>query len=301
MPVVIDHRSLPPEEREEILATVPPSMAPPPVKDGEEPPPFELPEPEINWPEGVQKETLELGGVPGICFRWPERRSETALLHIHGGGFTGGTPAPGYRLMHAMLTRFGVDGYSVEYTLAPKAKAPAQLNECLAFYNGLLDLGYRRILLAGESAGGNLVICLGLKLKDIGAVSPGAVAAASPVVDFTGKVVRLGAPDDPLAGPTDSIARMYIGDGRLDDPYVSPLYGGFNGYPPLLLQCGSEEGLKYDSMALAEVVDKTDCDCTFSIWEGAGHAFGIDPGEHYFNRAGMEQIVGFFAEKCGLK
>ncbi len=290
MPVTYDFKKLSPEDRE-IMKNLP-SRVPPDVKPGEVPvmPAF----PPVPLPDGVSKQSVTINGVKGLHLYSKPVTIERVLLHIHGGGYLWGSSEDGVAFMVAAKQRLGIDGYSIDYSLAPKNKYPAQLNECLAFYQGLQKMGYKKIVLAGESAGGNMCLALTLKLKDDKMQLPAAVICLSGVVDFTlSGGVEL---NDMLVAGMGQLARGYAGDKDLTDPYISPVYGDFNGFPPLLLQAGTEESLSTDAKHLAKKIESTDCDCTLSIWEGAWHAFGAGHDDTPVGRGGLAQAVDFIGK-----
>eukprot|EP00028_Trichosphaerium_sp_Am-I-7-wt_P002263 CAMPEP_0168515922 /NCGR_PEP_ID=MMETSP0405-20121227/5089_1 /TAXON_ID=498012 /ORGANISM="Trichosphaerium sp, Strain Am-I-7 wt" /LENGTH=557 /DNA_ID=CAMNT_0008535523 /DNA_START=83 /DNA_END=1756 /DNA_ORIENTATION=+ len=92
------------------------------------------------------------------------------VLHFHGGGFVSGAPES-----HEVYTRHWAKGagclvISVDYTLAPKKKYPTQTNECYDVYKWVTNkmkhefgVTPKRIILAGDSAGGNLAVSVALK------------------------------------------------------------------------------------------------------------------------------------------
>ena len=67
--------------------------------------------------------------------------------------------------------------------------------------------------------------------------------------------------------------RDYIGTNDPTDPYISPLYGNFEGFPPMLIQVGSYEMLLSDSELVAEKAKKAGCKVRLSIYEGMFHVF----------------------------
>ena len=288
MALTIDHRQMPEREKKK-LPDVRELQKIPEPPEGQEI--FMLPEPQMDWAEGVVKEGIVLNGVPVLALRRPGNRRDAALLHIHGGGFNGGSPVSAYRLMDAVCRRFGMDSFSVEYTLAPHARAPVQLEQCVAAYRGLLAAGYENVIVAGESAGANLSVVLGLALKDLGVKLPLCIVASSCVADFSGRIDRDG-------GPMKDITGEYAGELALTDWRISPIYGDFSAYPPLLLQAGELENLKADSLYLAGLLETKDCDCTLSLWENAFHAFGIDPGDTWVHREALGQILDFIEIKA---
>jgi monoterpene epsilon-lactone hydrolase len=107
----------------------------------------------------------KIGGVTGHWLDAP-KKSDNVMLYIHGGAMLVGT-AFGYRGLSGNLAQAsGVNMFSIDYRLAPEHQFPAALDDCHAAYEGLLGEGYKaeNIVVAGDSAGGNLVLSLLLKL-----------------------------------------------------------------------------------------------------------------------------------------
>jgi acetyl esterase/lipase len=116
-----------------------------------------------------------------------------AIIHIHGGGWIGGT------YHDAAILQRARDGYfaaSIEYRLSNIAKWPAQIQDCKCAVRWLRANAARyhidpnRIGVIGESAGGHLVACLGTmagrpELEGRGGY-PGVSSAVQAVVDFYG-------------------------------------------------------------------------------------------------------------------
>jgi acetyl esterase/lipase len=294
MSVTYDHRSLPEETRSEILAEQQMNQFDPDHLPEGVPPSQLLAGPPATLPDGVTTGRVMINGIPGTNLSSKGAPTDTVLMHIHGGGFVFGSSDDALTFMSGLKVELGLDSYSVDYSLAPAKKFPVQIDECLAFYMGLYELGYHRIFLAGESAGGNLCVALALKLISLGLPLPGAVISASGVYDFSDAIP--GKPDDMFHRCIPSFVADYVGSENPKNPLISPIYGDFSGFPPLLLQCGTEESLMLDSVELANIVEKTDCDCTLSIWEGAGHAFSIANMDCYFSREGMKQIFSFIKQ-----
>jgi epsilon-lactone hydrolase len=103
------------------------------------------------------------------------------------------------------------------------------------------------VVLAGDSAGGNLVLTALLRLRDEGAALPAGVIAISPWVDLAregGSLVANQDMDWGIAAAFTKWARVYLSEGDLQDPLVSPLFGDFAGAPPILLLSGECEMLR---------------------------------------------------------
>lgn len=121
-------------------------------------------------------------------------------------------------------------------------------------------------------------MALCMYLKDRGRKLPAGIVAMSPWTDLTqsGASYRFNFRKDPVFGKTlDSLIfnRDYIGTNDPTDPYISPLYGNFEGFPPMLIQVGSYEMLLSDSELVAEKAKKAGCKVRLSIYEGMFHVF----------------------------
>lgn len=290
MSTIYRPKALPEDKKEEILAELAKGF-------GDMHGPQSFTEPALDWPNGEKPVPVTLNGVKGVALRSEGARRDLAFVHLHGGGFTGGSPVTGYRAMLALKQEYNMDSFSVDYSLAPEYKAPIQIEEAAAFYQAVLDMGYERVVIAGESAGATLCLALTLWLKDRNLPLPAAVAACSPALDLAG-VIEIPVKDMFTEGG-DEIRRGYIGGMNPCDPYISPVFGNYSGFPPLLLQAGTTESLHYQSLYLAKLLEKENCDCTVSIWEGAPHAIGLDVADVWFSRQCLRQILDFFAKKAG--
>lgn len=86
---------------------------------------------------------------------------------------------------------------------------------------------------------------------------------------------------DPLFGnSTDNMLfhSSYIGDADPKNPYLSPLFGDFQGFPPVLMQVGSYEVLLSDTLGVADKLKQAGVRRRLSVYEGMFHVFqmGLD-------------------------
>ena len=110
-----------------------------------------------------------------------------AVLYCHGGGYTCGQLGYARVLAGKLALSTGCDVLSFEYRLAPEHPYPAALQDALSVWDYMAYMGYgaRDILVAGDSAGGNLALELALKLKEQGRRQPRALILMSPWTDLT--------------------------------------------------------------------------------------------------------------------
>ncbi len=206
---------------------------------------------------------------------------ERIVLQLHGGGYIGAMRNI-YRSFAGLYSELG-KGISVlvpDYRVAPEHPYPAALEDALSAYEWLRKNGYpaNQIVFAGDSAGGGLALALCLYLKDHGMELPEGLVLMSPWTDLTasGESYETNYTLDPLFGNTrDSMLYNldYAGDEDPANPYISPLFGDFAGFPPMLVQAGSIEMLLCDSTRLAQKAREAGVKVRISIYEEMFHVF----------------------------
>ncbi|MFK7965858.1 MAG: alpha/beta hydrolase fold domain-containing protein [Burkholderiaceae bacterium] len=115
----------------------------------------------------------------------PSSAEKTAVLYLHGGGFVIGS-AWCYRALTSRLARWtGLPIFVPDYHLAPEHPHPAQLNDALSCVEALAASGWPtdRLIIAGDSAGGNLSLAVVQALHAKGLPGPRALALISPWSD----------------------------------------------------------------------------------------------------------------------
>jgi acetyl esterase len=105
--------------------------------------------------------------VPIRRYRPAMISSGTVLLYLHGGGFVVGS-LDSHHAICAEIAEFAqAELVSVDYRLAPEHVWPAQTDDCFGVLKQLLGTG-RKVVLIGDSAGGNLAAGLALRARDEG-------------------------------------------------------------------------------------------------------------------------------------
>lgn len=207
--------------------------------------------------------------------------TEKIILQLHGGGYIGAM-RNAYRMFAGLYNEVskGMSVLTIDYRVAPEHPYPAALEDAVAAYRFLLDQGWfsDQIILAGDSAGGGLAMALCHYIKDHGMQLPCGIVAMSPWTDLTasGESYHTNYERDPLFGRTrDSLIynRDYVGEHDPMDAYISPLFGDFRGFPPMLIQVGSYEMLLSDSTSVAAKVREQGGKVRISIYEGMFHIF----------------------------
>ena len=234
-------------------------------------------------PAGARMFPASARAFRGDWIRTPDSSDARTLLYLPGGGFM--LPASG--TVPAMLARIcrltQARGLLVHYRLAPEHPFPAGLEDCLAAYRYLLDLGTdpASIVIAGDSAGGGLALSTLLALRDDGDPLPAGAVVISPFTDFSfgGESRFSNARRDPMlsAQSMRHMNELYLDDALHDNPLVSPVFGDFHGLPPILAQVGSTEVLLDDTRRVAARAAAQGVDFRVEVWDGVPHVWHMVP------------------------
>ncbi len=208
-------------------------------------------------------------------------RYDRVILQLHGGGYMGAIRNAYY--VFAGLYNEVSHGCSVltpDYRVAPEYPYPAALEDAVASYRWLLERGWsgEQIVVVGDSAGGGLAMALTMYIRDHDMPIPGGIVAMSPWTDVTasGESYTTNYESDPLFGKTkDSLIYVndYAGEHDPMDCYISPLFGDFRQFPPMLIQVGSIEMLLSDSVDAAAKARHQGVRVRLSVYEGMFHVF----------------------------
>lgn len=206
---------------------------------------------------------------------------DRVVLQLHGGGYIGAMRNK-YRSFAGLYNEIGggINVFTPDYRVAPENPYPAALNDALDAWQWLLQSGCQpgKIVVAGDSAGGGLALALCLYLKDHGMELPEGLILMSPWTDLTasGESYEKNYTLDPLFGNTKEsmiFNRDYVGEEDPTNPYISPLFGSYEGFPPMLIQVGSIEMLLSDSTSLAKKAKEAGGKVRLSVYEGMFHVF----------------------------
>jgi acetyl esterase/lipase len=257
------------------------------------------------YPADVTARATVLGGVPALELTVTGNAEQPNVLYFHGGGYVVGSARTGARLAAELARRAGGRAWSVDYRLAPEHPHPAAVEDGLAAYAGLLAAGAdpRRIVVAGDSAGGGLAIATLLAARDRGVPQPAAAAVFSPFADITrsGASIRAKEEVDPLF-TYDGLgwyADRFVPDGNRSAPLASPVFASLAGLPPLLIQAGSHEVLLDDAVRLAANAARDDVEVTLHVAREATHVFQHRFGELEAADAALDDTARFFWRHLG--
>jgi acetyl esterase/lipase len=256
-------------------------------------------------PEHIATEETVLGGRPALELT-PPRAGEGTLLCVHGGGFVVGSHLTGADLAWRLAERAGQQAFSLDYRLAPEHPFPAAVLDGVAAYRELLErgTGADRLVIAGDSAGGGLVVSTLIAARDAGLPMPAAAYLISPLTDQTHSGASIHELDgvDPLFVPAalDWYGPKYVGEADPADPLVSPLFADLRGLPPLLIQVGAHELLLDDSIGLARAAAIADVDVTLEIGAELTHVYQKRVGKLDEADAALDRAAAFLGARLAV-
>lgn len=218
------------------------------------------------------------GNVRG---EWVEHGDNTSrvILYFHGGAYIAGSPRTHRPLTAALSRSAGARILAVDYRQAPEYSYPAWLDDGVAAYQHLLATGERphQIVLAGDSAGGNLVLVTLLRLRELGLPQPAGAICLSPWTDLacTSRSFKQNRHTEAMlnADAIAALGRHHIGHGNAKDPLLSPAHADFTDLPPLMIHVGAEEILLDDARAVKKAARKAGLSVTYKEWKGMPHVF----------------------------
>lgn len=203
-----------------------------------------------------------------------------AVIYHHGGGHTFGSVLSHRHLVARLAESAGIVGFNMGYRLAPENPYPAGLDDAVRNYRYVLDQGFapERIVVAGESAGGNLTAALLLRLQQEGLPLPAGGYLLSPWLDMTqsGESHIVRAPFDPMITTQglENCAIAYCGEsGSRTDPLISPVKGDLSTLPPLLIHVGADEVLLSDSLEFSSRAALSGREVSMQVWPATVHAW----------------------------
>jgi acetyl esterase/lipase len=256
-------------------------------------------------PADIAVEAVDANGVPGLFVSPPGVAQDRVLLFFHGGAFTLGSSRSYRELVGRMARTAGVRGLVIDYRLTPEHPFPAGLEDCIAAYEWLLGQGIaaKNIALAGDSAGGNLLVATLLALRDKGVALPACGVCISGWYDLTNgsESLRPAVSRDVFVPMKliDTAPLAYLNGADASDPRASPLLGDLGGLPPLLIHVGEPELLVDDARRLADKVRAAGGTAELEIWPDMPHIW------HFFGpmldegRAATDQAGRFIKSHVG--
>lgn len=236
--------------------------------------------------------------VKGEWVRGPHvDAGDRAVYFVHGSGYVLCSPRT-HRRLAAWLSRLtGCPVFSIDYRLAPEHRFPSAANDVRAGWDWLCTergLSPDRIVMAGDSAGGHLVVDLLLQ-KDV--PHPAGVALLSPLYDLTFGLSRAreALRRDPAIRASDAakLIEIYRAGADLAHPRLTLDVAGGRRLPATLIQAGGGEMLLADARRLAADIRTAGGHCELQVWPDQVHVFQALPRISPEARPAMRHVADF--------
>lgn len=249
---------------------------------------------------GVRAEMLSPHGFNGY------------ILHFHGGGRT--APLNNfYRKVACRLARVtGCAVVSVNYPTGLYTY-PIMHDYCYAASVAFAErFPMDKTVFFGDSYGANLALSCMLRARDNGVPLPASCVCVSPFADMSasGDSYLANCRRDPIYGLTAFQSKRqaprlrrisaYCGDADLKGSYLSPCFGDYSYFPPLLVQTGGAETSASDAVFIASAAAKAGVPCRLHIFDGMWHDFQYIFPRLKESRAAYAEISEFIASALYL-
>jgi acetyl esterase/lipase len=238
----------------------------------------------VRGPRGYKTQKQSISQVPTLHILPKSTKNGLGILYLHGGGYVVGSSKSHSKLAAQIGHSAQAQVWLPEYRLAPEHPSPAALEDVISVYKALLAQGQdsKKLVIAGDSAGGGLSLSTAIAIRDSGLPLPAALVLLSPWVDLSlsGKTMKTHTAQDAMLSEDwlSWCAKNYCGQKPATDPSCSPLYADLTGLPPVLIHVGTEEVLLDDAKRLAEQTGKYGIPMSFKVYDQVGHVFQFHAG-----------------------
>lgn len=232
---------------------------------------------------------LYLSMVENIKNDDKEYNNRKLLFIVNGGGFYHEQTSEHKKLYMKILDKLNNNDFdiaAVKYTSVYKKNYPYQLFQIEKAINYLKNKGYNlnNILMIGDSAGGNLILSTVLKRRDNNEELPRMLVLFSPWTDLTNTTesryfnryrdVAMGTSEDVFNNYPKAFIDNDYGKGfDLSNPYISPIYGDYKGFPTTVFELGSYEMLFDDSYKIYQNMIENGVNAKFYDAPGLYHVY----------------------------
>ena len=225
----------------------------------------------------VHRDSIKDETVRGCWFTPLSELQERTVLYLHGGGYAF------YSRLHENLIALvalaaRASTFALDYRLTPEHSFPAQLEDALVAYRWLLQRGQDpgRLIVMGDSAGGNLVLALLQALRDAHELLPALGVCISPWTDVESAYESMSkneAYDWVNRAEVAQFRSWFVGENSSTNPLVSPIHADLSGLPPLSIQAGEAEILIDMIRAFTSIAHEQGVQVELEVWEHMNHDF----------------------------
>jgi epsilon-lactone hydrolase len=236
----------------------------------------------------------------------PAKNANRLLVHVHGGGYV---LSPGEAALPEALLLAGFGGFkviSVDYRMPPDAPYPAAMDDAMAVWKEAVKMAPpKNMAIFGTSTGGAMTLAMVLRAKAENLPLPGAIAPGTPWsdIDKVGDTYETNEWVDNILVTWDGwlgrAAKLYANGTDLKNPYISPIYGDFSGFPPAILTSGTRDLFLSNTVRTHRKLRRAGVEADLNVYEGQSHAqYGFDPNAPESKEA-FTDIANFFDRHLG--
>lgn len=210
------------------------------------------------------------------------KRTKGLLFYCPGGGFVYGPTKENWKAITRIAQRTGTVAWMVDYPKAPEHKIKEITENIFEVYQkAAQECMSSRIVLLGDSAGGNLILSLTQQILKKGLKVPNGIIAITPVIDasLTNPKIKEIDTMDPILSikGVRSAKKMVIGDQSLKSPLISPIYGSFSNFPPVHIFSAEHDILTPDQELLIQKIKEEGVPLEVIIGKNMPHVWPILP------------------------
>jgi monoterpene epsilon-lactone hydrolase len=228
---------------------------------------------------------IELGGVPAesMIHRYGPT-SDMTILYLHGGGFFSGSIETHRRICERLAHKSGATVISVDYVQLPLGSVADSVQDAITAYEALVEMSPHpdKIVVAGDSAGGYLVMKVAELATRRGLQAPAALLGFSPLLSIDPEredkaVIRISRTHDAYL-PVRRIAKIrerWLPEGAAIEGYASPLHAAAYITSPTFLVAVEDEMLRPEVEAMALLLAERGVEVETHLWRKQVHAFPV--------------------------
>lgn len=228
----------------------------------------------------------------------PEKESGIVILYCHGGAYFSGSSQSHHNLTSALSQETGARVLALNYRQAPHFAFPAWIDDAMLAYQLILETTQaEKVIFAGDSAGGNLVLAALIKIRELDLPMPAGAICLSPWADLSCSLpsFKRNAESESLLNPQMLAA---VGDFILQketakNPLLCPAFADYHGFPPLCIHVGSKEILLDDAKQIRRQAEKANVAIDYKEWEDLPHVFQIFVGFLPEATASIKELAAF--------
>jgi epsilon-lactone hydrolase len=230
----------------------------------------------------VTREQSQFDGVNVYLFtpaKLPPENRNRLLVHVHGGAYVQYPGESGNPEAILMAGYAHMKVISIDYRMPPDHPYPAALDDAMTVWRHLVKTNSpKKMGIFGASTGGGLTLAMVLRAKAEGLPLPAAIAPGTPWSDLTktGDSYFVNERIDNVLvtyeGVLGAAALLYANGHDLKDPYLSPVYGDFHGFPPTLLTTGTRDLFLSNTVRVHRKLKAAGVEAVLNVYEGQSHA-----------------------------